>query len=115
MCVFFCCKTFAYLLLGAAVVYTVFTSHDVCPAVGERGQVLSFEQRGDHLRTARRNYQTWQLSSSLHSPDNVLFFNCSVTEAPQHTHSPVDAVKDLIYVILGLCTINERSCFYFQN
>lgn len=77
--------------------YTVFSSHDVCPVVGESGQVLSFEQREDHLRMARRNYQTWQLSASLHrshSADNVLFFNCSVTEAPQHTHTPVDAVRD---------------------
>lgn len=101
VCVFFCCKNFAYLLLRAAVVYTVFWSHDVCAVVGESGQVLSFEQREDHLSMARRNYQTWQLSTSLHHPhsaDNVLFLNRSITEASQHTHTPVDAVRDLWFL-----------------
>jgi len=70
--------------------------------------VLSFEERGDHLSIARHNYQTWQHSNSLHSSvvDNVQFNGCSVTEASEHTHTPVDAVSNYYRsaFVTDLCT-----------
>ncbi|XP_077341487.1 tRNA (adenine(58)-N(1))-methyltransferase, mitochondrial isoform X2 [Lithobates pipiens] len=54
-------------------------------AVGSEGAVYSFEVRADHHEVAKRNFsnwrKAWQIRSGRTWPDNVRFFNKSVTDA----------------------------------